>query len=176
MWLISKCVWIYLSTELSDASIPRTLTMIHPKLNYQLLLAKKVDLIDAIMVGTRDQNTMQIYPHIFNLTTYQLPISGTITHNVPSKACFIYYRFIVRFLIGLDFLFITFTFLLHFFYHGHIVRPYPILHSLTMSFLVFQPVSCLQLYTPYIASPSPHHIFSSHVHTISVYHFLWKLW
>ena len=27
------------------------------------------------------------------------------------------------------------------------------------------------VYTPYISSPSPHHLFSSHVHTISVYHF-----
>ena len=41
-------------------------------------------------------------------------------------------------------------------------------------FLVFQPVFCLQLETPYISSPSPHHdhLFSSHVHTISVSHFL----
>ena len=59
--------------------------------------------------------------------------------------------------------------------HGHLiclfqVRPYPLLHSLTMYFLVFQPVFCFQHYTPYISSPSPHHLFSSHVHTISVYH------
>ena len=47
----------------------------------------------------------------------------------------------------------------------------PLLHSLYMSFLVFQPVFCLQCYTPYISLPSPHHLFSSHVHTISVYHF-----
>ena len=34
-----------------------------------------------------------------------------------------------------------------------------------------QPVFWLQLYIPYISSPSPHHFFSSHVHTISTYHF-----
>ena len=78
--------------------------------------------------------------------------------------------------IGLDFLFITF--LLLFFCHGHLlcecrsqVWPYLLLHSLTISFLVFQPVFCIQLYTPYISSPSPHHLSSSHVHTISVYNF-----
>ena len=38
-------------SEVNEASIPCTLTMIHPKLNYQLLLAKKVDLIDAIKVS-----------------------------------------------------------------------------------------------------------------------------
>ena len=68
----------------------------------------------------------------------------------------IYYRFIDRFSIGLDFFFITFTFLLHLDIHGHLlcrshVLPYPLLHSLTMSFLVFQPVFCLQLYTLYIS-------------------------
>ena len=49
------------------------------------------------------------------------------------------------------------------FCHGHLlcrsqVRPYPLLHSLTMFILVFQPAFCLQLYTPCISSPSPHHM------------------
>ena len=54
----------------------------------------------------------------------------------------IYYRCIFHFPIGLDFLFIPFTFLSIYFYHGHLlcrsqVWPHPLLHSLTMSFLVF---------------------------------------
>ena len=36
-----------------------------------------------------------------------------------------------------------------------------LLHSPTMSFLLIQPVFCLQLYTPYISSPSPLHFSSS---------------
>ena len=73
-----------------------------------------------------------------------------------SGLLYIYYRFIVSFPIGLDFLFRTFTLFIHvlhilyscpshslfmsftFFYHGHLlcrsnVRPYPLLHYLTMS-------------------------------------------
>ena len=46
--------------------------------------------------------------------------------------------------------------------HGHLlclsqVLTCPLLHSPIMSFLVIQPVFCLQLYTPYISSPSPCH-------------------
>ena len=67
--------------------------------------------------------------------------------------------FIVHFPIGLDFHFIIFF--LHFFLSWKSlcrsqVLPCPLLHSLTMSLLVVQPVFCLQLYTPYISSPSPH--------------------
>ena len=74
---------------------------------------------------------------------------------------YIYYRFIVHFPIGLDFLFITF--LLHCFLSWKSSLSIsssakPLLHSLTMSFLVFQPVYCLQLYTSYISSPSPHYM------------------
>lgn len=36
--------------EINDDSIPYTLNLIHPKLEYQLLLAKKVQLIDALKV------------------------------------------------------------------------------------------------------------------------------
>ena len=46
--------------------------------------------------------------------------------------------------------------------HAHLcqsqVLPYPLLHSLIMSVLVFQPVFFLQVYTPYICSPSPLHM------------------
>ena len=34
--------------DLNEQSIPHTLNLIHPKLEYQLLLAKKVQLIDAL--------------------------------------------------------------------------------------------------------------------------------
>lgn len=37
-------------TDIVEDSIPHTLTLIHPKLEYQLLLAKKVQLIDALKV------------------------------------------------------------------------------------------------------------------------------
>ena len=41
--------------ELKDDSIPLTLQRIHPKLEYQLLLAKKVQLIDALKVYSMKQ-------------------------------------------------------------------------------------------------------------------------
>lgn len=36
--------------DISDDSVSHTLRMIHPKLEYQLLLARKVQLIDALKV------------------------------------------------------------------------------------------------------------------------------
>ena len=39
-----------ISYELQDESVPDTLKRLHPKLEYQLLLAKKVQLIDALKV------------------------------------------------------------------------------------------------------------------------------
>ncbi|XP_019647281.1 PREDICTED: Bardet-Biedl syndrome 7 protein homolog [Branchiostoma belcheri] len=39
---------IQITYDLSDESIPHTLQLIHPRLEYQLLLAKKVQLIDAL--------------------------------------------------------------------------------------------------------------------------------
>ena len=86
----------------------------------------------------------------------------------------IYYRFIVRFPIGLDFLFISFTFLLHLLLSW--TSSLSITSSAISTFTLSNHV-CLGLptgllpSTPYISSPSPHHLFSSHVHTISVYHF-----
>lgn len=38
-------------TDVNDDSIPHTLSLIHPKLEYQLMLAKKVQLIDALKVS-----------------------------------------------------------------------------------------------------------------------------
>ena len=76
----------------------------------------------------------------------------------------IYYRFIVRFpdRVGLPLPNIhipsPFPYIMDIFFDHLMFGPYPLLHSLTMSFLVFQPVFCLQLYTPYISSPSPHHL------------------
>ena len=40
-----------ISYDLADESIAGTLRRIHPKLEYQLLLAKKVQLVDALKVG-----------------------------------------------------------------------------------------------------------------------------
>ena len=37
--------------DLSEESVVHTLNLIHPKLDYQLLLAKKVQLIDALKVS-----------------------------------------------------------------------------------------------------------------------------
>ncbi|XP_059178625.1 Bardet-Biedl syndrome 7 protein homolog isoform X3 [Physella acuta] len=43
-----KKIRLDISYEVNDESVPYTLKMIHPKLEYQLLLAKKVQLIDAL--------------------------------------------------------------------------------------------------------------------------------
>lgn len=39
--------------EINDDSVSHTLNMIHPKLEYQLLLARKVQLIDALKVSVK---------------------------------------------------------------------------------------------------------------------------
>lgn len=38
------------SCELNESSVEHTITLLHPKLEHQLLLAKKVQLIDALKV------------------------------------------------------------------------------------------------------------------------------
>lgn len=43
-----KKISLNITYEINDDSIPYTLNLIHPKLEYQLLLAKKVQLIDAL--------------------------------------------------------------------------------------------------------------------------------
>jgi hypothetical protein len=43
------CVFFTLP-DINEESIPYTLNLIHPRLEYQLLLAKKVQLIDALKV------------------------------------------------------------------------------------------------------------------------------
>lgn len=41
---------VMLVSEVNEDSVSHTLQMIHPKLEYQLILAKKVQLIDALKV------------------------------------------------------------------------------------------------------------------------------
>ena len=90
------------------------------------------------------------------------------THTIP----FIYYRFIVRFQIGLNFLFITFTFLLHFLlsWTSSLSIQSSTISTSTLSNHVFlgHPTGLLPLtlYSIHFFTQS-----SSHVHTISVYHF-----
>lgn len=55
-FLASKplCVFFFLfvcDPDINDDSVNHTLKMIHPKLEYQLLLARKVQLIDALKVS-----------------------------------------------------------------------------------------------------------------------------
>lgn len=45
-----KKMKLNVSCELNESSIEHTLELIHPKLEHQLLLAKKVQLIDALKV------------------------------------------------------------------------------------------------------------------------------
>lgn len=45
-------LFILFFLEVNEDSVSHTLKMIHPKLEYQLLLAKKVQLIDALKVNT----------------------------------------------------------------------------------------------------------------------------
>ena len=70
---------------------------------------------------------------------------------------YIYYRFIVRFPIGVDFLFMTF--LPHFFlsWTSSLSISSSAISASTLSNHVLV-VFCLQLYTPYISSPNPHHM------------------
>ena len=88
---------------------------------------------------------------------------GIVVMDVIWRRLCIYYRFIVPFPIGLDFLFITF--LLHFLllWTSSLSISSSAISASTLSnhVLVCQPVFCLQLYTPYISSPSPHHLSSS---------------
>lgn len=43
-------MFVMLVSEVNEDSVSHTLRMIHPKLEYQLILAKKVQLIDALKV------------------------------------------------------------------------------------------------------------------------------
>lgn len=45
---VSRCCCS--SADINDDSVNHTLKMIHPKLEYQLVLARKVQLIDALKV------------------------------------------------------------------------------------------------------------------------------
>lgn len=46
---------VMLTSEVNEDSVNHTLQMIHPKLEYQLILAKKVQLIDALKVTSARQ-------------------------------------------------------------------------------------------------------------------------
>ena len=46
---MNDCV-LTVTVDINDESVSHTLRMIHPKLEYQLMLAKKVQLIDALKV------------------------------------------------------------------------------------------------------------------------------
>lgn len=48
--ILSFFFFFFFNTDISDESVSHTLNMIHPKLEYQLLLARKVQLIDALKV------------------------------------------------------------------------------------------------------------------------------
>ena len=77
---------------------------------------------------------------------------------------YIYYWFIVSFPIGLDFLFITFF--LHFFMSWTSPLSISISTDSTLSNHVLLGIR-LQHYTPYISSPSPHHMSIPSQPTIS---------
>lgn len=47
----SKKITLNIWYDVNHESIPNTLNLIHPKLEYQLMLAKKVQLIDALKVN-----------------------------------------------------------------------------------------------------------------------------
>lgn len=50
----NKKISLYISyylADLNEDSVVHTLNLIHPKLEYQLLLAKKVQLIEGLKVG-----------------------------------------------------------------------------------------------------------------------------
>ena len=89
-----------------------------------------------------------------------------ISDNVCTKIDVLYYRFIVRFPIGLDFLFITFTFLLHLLLSwrtSSLSISSSAISASTLSNHVFfgLPTSLLPstLYPIHFISPSPHHLF-----------------
>lgn len=49
---------VMLTSEVNEDSVNHTLQMIHPKLEYQLILAKKVQLIDALKVTPAQLNAL----------------------------------------------------------------------------------------------------------------------
>lgn len=51
-FLFCSSVFCFLLLDINEESVRHTLKLIHPKLEYQQLLAKKVHLIDALRVST----------------------------------------------------------------------------------------------------------------------------
>lgn len=67
------CTNIYsCRTDINEDSVSHTLKMIHPKLEYQLLLAKKVQLIDALKVSYRECSLLLL--HDCGVIVYFLPL------------------------------------------------------------------------------------------------------
>ncbi|XP_060102819.1 Bardet-Biedl syndrome 7 protein [Heteronotia binoei] len=57
-----------ISCDINEASVNHTLKLIHPKLEYQLMLAKKVELIDALKeLQTHEGNTDFLIPEYRNI-------------------------------------------------------------------------------------------------------------
>ncbi|XP_077156527.1 BBSome complex member BBS7 [Paroedura picta] len=57
-----------ISCDINEASVNHTLKLIHPKLDYQLMLAKKVELIDALKeLQTHEGNTDFLIPEYRNI-------------------------------------------------------------------------------------------------------------
>ena len=58
------------STEICEDSVAFTLNLIHPKLEYQLLLAKKVQLIDALKVMWLISASINIKMHLIRISLH----------------------------------------------------------------------------------------------------------
>lgn len=56
--------------DISDDSVNHTLKMIHPKLEYQLLLARKVQLIDALKVSGAVSESSPTGPPLFDFLSH----------------------------------------------------------------------------------------------------------
>ena len=75
-WALEKCEELLL--EINEVSVKHTLKLIHPQLEYQLLLAKKVQLIDALKVSMSAMDSWllfycdQISKMVKNLNFYTL--------------------------------------------------------------------------------------------------------
>ena len=79
---VMNCLFL----EINEDSIPYTLNLIHPKLEYQLLLAKKVQLIDALKVESLPQYSY-IYDDVIGIhvTACQWGVWLTMRFDVDSE-------------------------------------------------------------------------------------------
>ena len=65
-------------SEINDESVPYTLRMIHPKLEYQLLLAKKVQLVDALKVWHFISNNYNNNNNKYSICLHHISSNKTI--------------------------------------------------------------------------------------------------